>query len=410
MNTKILAFLFLALFCVNSCQKNELEPEKAIKLDPKSAQLVESDNAFGLHLFQKIREESREENLMISPLSVSFALAMAYNGAEGKTREEMEKVLQKNGLTREQINTSYEKLMKDLQSLDEDVVFEIANAVFYATSASVKPDFTEILRRVYDAEVKELDFSNPSAVDAINGWVAEKTRDKITKIIDQLSPYDRMVLLNAIYFYGSWTYEFEEKGTQMRSFYKSGSAEIAVPMMSKVEKLPYMSGKLFSAVKIPYGNGQYNMVVMLPKEDKNSQDIIDALSGSGWNNWMKSFKVTDDVRIVMPRFKYAFETKLKDVLKIMGMQKAFDDKAADFSDISDEFLYISDAVHKSYIDVNETGTEAAAVTGIIFGTTSVGNGPPVIPFIVDKPFVYAITEKDTGAILFIGEVNNPEYD
>ncbi len=171
-----------------------------------------------------------------------------------------------------------------------------------------------------------------------------------------------------------------------------------------------MSGKLFSAVKIPYGNGQYNMVVMLPKEDKNSQDIIDALSGSGWNNWMKSFKVTDDVRIVMPRFKYAFETKLKDVLKIMGMQKAFDDKAADFSDISDEFLYISDAVHKSYIDVNETGTEAAAVTGIIFGTTSVGNEPPVIPFIVDKPFVYAITEKDTGAILFIGEVNNPEYD
>lgn len=408
-------FLILTIFflgSVSSCQKNDLEPDenKIINLNEKSAQLVEADNAFGLELFQKIREESDEENLMISPLSVSVALAMAYNGADGATKTEMETLLKLNGLTVEEINASYKMLINALQSLDEEVVFEIANAIFYADGFSVKPAFLSVNEDVYDAEVSKLNFSSPAAVETINGWVAEKTKDKIEKIIDQLSPLDRMVLLNAIYFYGTWTNEFDKEGTHNLRFEKTDGTGLEVPMMSKQEKLPYASNNLFKAIKMPYGNGQYNMVVFLPVGGNNSQDIIDELSSSKWKNWMESLEMTDRVQITMPRFKYAFETQLKNVLKIMGMQKAFMPNMADFSGISDENLYISEAIHKSYIDVNETGTEAAAVTGLVFATTSIGNEPPTIPFYVDRPFVYAITENDTDAILFIGEVNHPKYD
>ena len=411
MKTIILLSLAFVLTSISSCQKNDPVPDenKIINLDEKSAQLVEADNAFGLELFQQIRENSDEENLMISPLSVSVALAMAYNGAGSETKSEMEKVLKLNGLTKEQINASYEKLISALQSLDEEVVFELANAIFYAEGFSVKQKFLDINRQVYDAEVEALNFNNSASVDIINGWVAEKTHDKIEKIIEQLNPLDRMVLLNAIYFYGTWTNKFDEEGTHNLSFRKTDGTTLEVPMMSKLEKLLYKENTLFKAIKMPYGNGQYNMVVMLPVGSNSSQDIIDVLTIANWNSWMATFEMAERVKINMPRFKYAFETSLKDVLKNLGMEKAFLPNKADFSGISNEDLYISEAIHKSYIDVNETGTEAAAVTGLVFATTSMEQNPPV-SFYVDRPFVYAITENDTGAILFIGEVNHPEYD
>ena len=404
--------IFIALFTFCSCQNDDIagDENKNIQVDEKSAQLIEADNEFGLEVFRKIRDNSDDENLMISPLSISVAFAIAYNGAGKDTKTEMEKAMKLNGLTTEQINSSYKMLIDALQSLDKDVIFEIANAIFYADGFSVKPDFLNINKTVYDAEVSKLNFGSSTAVKTINDWVADKTHDKITKIIDQLSPLDRMVLLNAVYFNGIWKTKFDEKGTHNLPFKKINGTSIEVPMMKKEEKLDYTTNPLFSAVKMPYGKGQFNMLVMLPAEGKNSQDIIDALSAANWNNWMKSFEVRDPVVVTMPRFKFAFETKLNNVLAEMGMTKAFLPNIADFSKISDEDLYISSAVHKSYIDVNENGTEAAAVTSITFTTTSAGNEPPKTWFYVDKPFVFAITEKETNAILFIGEVQKPEYN
>jgi serpin B len=219
-----------------------------------------------------------------------------------------------------------------------------------------------------------------------------------------------MVLLNAIYFNGIWTNKFDEKGTHNLLFTKTNRTTMEVPMMKKEEKLDYTTNSLFSAIKMPYGKGQYNMIVMLPVTGKNSKEVIDALSANNWNNWMKTFETKDPVVVTMPRFKFAFETKLNNVLAEMGMVKAFQPNIADFSKISNEDLYISSAIHKSFIDVNENGTEAAAVTSITFTTTSAGNEPPKTIFYVDKPFVFAITEKDTDAILFMGEVNHPEYE
>ncbi len=404
----------LSIFTV-SCQQQEINTDeiKTIQLDEKSAKLVEGDNAFGLEVFQKIREESDKENLMISPLSISLALAMTYNGADGDTKTEMEKTLNLHGLTPEQINNSYKLLIKALQSVDEDVVFEIANAIYYADIFNVKPDFLSINRDYYDAEATSLDFSNPASVVTINSWVAEKTHDKILKIIDKLSSDDRMILLNAIYFYGTWTTEFDKDGTKMLNFYKNDGTSPEVAMMKKEDKLEYSTNSLFSAVKLPYGNGQYNMVVMLPGEEKKSQDIIDELSANNWGEWMESFKTEEHVVVTMPRFKFAFDSGLKNVLKKMGMQKAFSDSQADFTKIADDnSLHVSAVIHKTYIDVNETGTEAAAVTAVVIGITSAGPGDEIkkIYFRVNKPFVFAITEKDTGAILFIGEVQNPEYE
>lgn len=412
MKTTLTFIAMLAFGTLFSCQQEKLTDEEIFKLDldAKSAQLIEADNAFGLEIFQNIRKKTNEENIMISPLSISVAFAMAYNGADSETKAEMEKALKLNGLTTEQINNSYKMLINGLQSLDKDVVFEIANAIFYADGFSVKNDFLNTNKNIYDAEIEKLNFNSVLSVQHINNWVANKTHDKITSIIGQLSPDDRMVLLNAIYFNGIWTNKFDENGTQKLSFIKTDGTRTEVPMMKKEETLDYTSNSLFSAIKMPYGTGQYNMVVMLPENDINSQDLIDELSSENWKNWMNNFEQKNPVVITMPRFKYAFETKLNNVLKEMGMEKAFQPKIADFSKMSDEDLYISSAIHKSFIDVNENGTEAAAVTSITMSTTSIGIEPPKTYFNVNRPFIFAITEKDTNAILFIGEVQNPIYN
>lgn len=405
-------FLFLALFIliIPGCSLFEDNRDENVTGGEKSAQLIEADNEFGLELFQKIRQSDNNENIMVSPLSVSVALAMAYNGASGETKAEMEKTLKLNGLTTSQINDTYKTLISAIQSSDENVVFEIANSIFYRQGFPFKQNFTDINESVYNAEVSGLNFNLPEAVTTINNWVAEKTHDKIPTIINQINPLDVMILINAVYFNGIWQEKFEQEGTHNLPFTKEDGTVIQVPMMNKTEKLEYASNDLFRAVKIPYGKGQYNMVVMLPVNGITSKNVISSFTFEKWGAWMKSFSIQNKVDVTLPRFKFEFETGLNSILSAMGMEKAFLPGLADFSGISDEKIYISSVKHKSYIDVNETGTEAAAVTSIIFTTTGeVIPDPEVIYFTVDKPFVFAITENDTGAILFIGEVANPVY-
>lgn len=413
LDIKTLGMMLISLILVGStsCHKNSLGTvnPNANNMDEKSAQLINADNAFGFDLFKNLRNTGKEENLLISPFSVSVALAMTYNGADGQTKAEMEEVMQLNGLTPEQINSSYKKLITELQSLDEKVVFEIANAVYYSEGFSIEPEFLTVNREVYDAEINGLDFSSPLAVETINNWVDEKTNGKINEIIRQLKPLDRMLLLNAIYFYGTWSKEFDKNGTQNREFMQADGTIIRVPMMNKLDTLPYFSADIFKAIKLPYGSGRYNLVVLLPHNEKSTHDIINNLSAENWQAWMKKFEPTERVDVTMPRFKFAFETSLKDVLSQMGMQKAFIPKAADFSGISKEELFISEVKHKTYIDVNETGTEAAAVTSVGFATTSFREEPPTVPFFVNKPFLFALTENETGVVLFLGEVQHPVY-
>lgn len=406
--------VFVAACFISACQQQDenMEEIKTIKLDEKSAQVVEADNQFGLELFQKIStSETEAENIMISPMSVALALAMTYNGAEGETKTAMEKTLKKHGLTADEINASYKTLVNALKSLDSKVILEIANAIYYRDNFEVEKNFVSLNKEYYDAEVSPLDFNaTGEALAAINGWVAEKTHDKIENIINEISPDHVMFLLNAIYFKGIWQKEFNEKSTIEQDFFPDNVNSIRVEMMCKTDTLEYTSNNLFSAVKMPYGSGNYNMLVLLPEPGKTTKDIISELNTENWNKWQEAFQLTKDLQIQFPKFKFEYEKTLNDVLTEMGMGVAFSG-AADFRGINKGGgLRIDYVKHKSFIEVKEEGTEAAAVTVVAIEFTSAGPGKSYIPFYVNRPFLFAITEKDTGAILFIGEVKRPVSD
>ena len=403
---KIIQLALISVFVFSACNLNEIDKETEIKLTEKTARLLEAENEFGFELFRLVYgTETEYDNIMISPLSVSLALAMTYNGANGETKTAMEKTLKVYGLTPDDINKSYFDLVNALKSLDQKVLLEIANAIYYRNDFMVENSFIKTNQQYYNAEVSALDFSSPQALNTINGWVAEKTHDKIETILDEIKPSHVMFLLNAIYFKGTWAKEFITKSTEKLPFYLENETNIQTETMQRFDTLPYTSNDLFSAVQLSYGKGSYNMYVFLPNPEKNIQEIVDKLDADNWETWMKSFGVTQNVDIKFPKFKYEYDTKLNDVLTEMGMGVAFTG-AADFTGINrDGDLKIDYVKHKSFIDVNEEGTEAAAVTIVAIDRTSAG--PQNIPFIVNRPFFYAITEKSTGAVLFMGTVKNP---
>jgi len=406
-STILLCLLMLTLF---SCHQDEFTSPGTIVLDEKSAELIEAENEFGLELFQKIyAQEEKYDNIMVSPLSVSLALAMTYNGANGETQTAMEETLKVYGLTPDEINESYATLVEALKSLDPKVVLEIANAIYYREDFSVEDDFITTNRNYYDAEVEALDFNaTEQALKTINNWVADKTHDKIDKILDNISGDQVMFLLNAIYFNGIWQTKFDKDDTEDLPFYLEIGSAINVPTMKKTESLPYYSNSLYSAVKLAYGAGNYNMFVFLPNAENTVEDIVNELSTSSWESWMENFTDSVNLDLQLPRLKYKYEIKLNEVLSDMGMGIAFT-SGADFTGINKAGgLNIDYVKHKTFIEVNEKGTEAAAVTIVAIELTAVGSGN--LQFKVNRPFLYAITEKDTGAILFMGTVKNPEKE
>ncbi len=410
----IFTLIILLSFGITSCNKQEANPEGLFNLPEKSAQLIEADNQFGLELFRKVAAEANpNDNTLISPLSVALALGMTYNGASGDTRTEMEKTLKVHGLTMEQINQAHKALLEALKAADPDVMLEIANAIYYRQGATVLESFKNLNREYYDAEINALSFNNPEeALQIINSWVSNKTREKIPTILDQIEPDLIMVLLNAIYFNGIWKYKFDEDKTHELPFLQGNGQWKDVETMNQETSLEYTKNNLFSAIHLPYGKEQFRMTVILPESNKSTGDVMAAMNLDNWKNWMKSFKKEDKVVVTMPRFKFSWQTELKDILSAMGMTKAFTPYVADFSGINGaKDLFIGYVKHKTFIDVNENGTEAAAVTAVGMFTTSMPVDPPnKVYFKVDRPFIFAITEKSTGVILFIGEIRAPEYN
>lgn len=347
---------------------------------------------------------------MISPLSITLALAMTYNGADGETKTAMEKTLKVYGLSPDDINDSYLKLLQALETLDSKVLMEIANAIYYRENFNVEPDFISTNNLYYDAAVSALDFNKQQqALDIINGWVNEKTHGKIESIIDEITPDHIMFLLNAIYFKGIWQKEFNKKSTETMPFYTSGGMKVDTEMMQRTDTLPYYSNSIFSTIRLDYGKGNYNMFVFLPHQNKKLTDIVNSLNYESWKSWIESFSVVQNVNIKIPKFKSEYEILLNDVLSDMGMGIAFTG-GADFSGINPMAdLRIDYVKHKSFIEVNEEGTEAAAVTVVAIERLS-AEGSDKVHFVVNRPFLYAITEKSTGTVLFIGTVKNPSVN
>lgn len=407
---KAYKFGIVLLLIINSIScKNEL-PEfefKDIKLNKVGEQLVESDNSFGINLFKLLMDNRNEtKNLMISPLSVSLALTMAYNGADAETKTAMENTLQFEGLSTDDININNQHLSETLMSVDDRVDFKIANSIWYRDGFSVLPNFISTNENFYNAEVSALDFSDPGSKDIINNWVADKTNNKISEIVEDIPSDIVMYLINAIYFKGSWKYQFDKSENQMKPFYLFDGTKKNVEMMTQTADLKKMANEDFYLIELAYGQGNFVMDFFLPHDDKNVSDILVNLNAENWNNWMNLLNQPSETTIVLPPFKFEYEQSLNDVLSTMGMGVAFNENEADFSKINaDNQLFISEVKHKTFIELNEEGTEAAAVTSVSIGLTSVGPGGEIV---FDKPFMFAIREVSTGAILFLGIVENPE--
>lgn len=401
---RLFTFLILAIFTFSCTKEAENRSVTDLITTEKSAKIIAADNQFGFELFRKIEASLNEpKNTMISPMSISLALAMVYNGTEGNTKKQMEVMLHKAGLTSDDINQSYKDLVAGLASHDPRVELSISNAIYYRNNFPVKADFITTNQNYYNAEVAGLDFSKSTqTLNTVNGWVKNKTKGKIDKIIEEVKPSDIMYLLNAIYFNGEWKYQFDKKETANLNFTKEDKTIVQVPTMMIENSFNYYNHQNFQLLEMPYGSGKYSMLIFLPASGKNTSDVISMLTTENVNNWISKL-AEQKKKVYLPKFEFKFDNSLVDELMALGMTDAFTN--ANLSGIADAAnLVISEVMHKSYIKVDERGTEAAAVTGITVELTSM---PVDNSFRADHPFVFAIREKDTEAILFIGKMMNP---
>ena len=378
------------------------------QLEAGETALVRADNAFGLKLFREVHAQENGENLFIAPLSVGMALGMAYNGADGTTKEAMQRTLELQGLELPEVNESYRTLIDLLRDLDPAVEFRIANSIWYDQAYTFEQDFLQVNRDFFDAEVTGLDFASPSAAPTINDWVDRNTNGRIKEIVDSpISPELVMFLINAIYFKGDWTNPFDEELTREGTFTKVDGSEKQVEMMSYAKPdtvLAYLDGDAgVQVLDMQYGGKAYSMTIVMPQQPADIDALVQGLDSETWERWIDGLAEMQ-AQVTMPKFTLEYDIELNTALEALGMEVAFDPLNADFTRIysGGQRIYISKVKHKTFVDVNEKGTEAAAVTSVEIGVTSL---PPMI--IVDKPFVFAIREKFSGAILFLGVMVDP---
>jgi len=406
--------LFLVLLigiCLLQCSKNPVSTPDTAKDDPTPGStwfapgLVESDNKFGLKLFKEIIKEEKDKNVFISPLSVSMALGMTYNGANGSTQEAMQKTLELSGLTIQEVNVSYKNLIKLLTGLDPKVQFQIANSIWYRQSLTPEEEFLNLCKEYFNALVSGLDFSDPNAAKIINAWVDENTNGKIKEIVDApIHPLTVMFLINAIYFKGTWTYQFDEDSTRDTVFTLPDGTQKPCQMMQQSAFFDYFSNDGFQAVDLAYGDGDFSMTIFLPKPDVDIDSLIAQFTPENLSYWLGCFS-SDSGKIFVPKFKVEYDLLLNNVLKTLGMEIAFDPGRADFTKMYEGGgIWIGKVKHKTYVEVNEEGTEAAAVTSVVMATVS---EHPDFHIRVDRPFVFLIRENKSRTILFIGKIVEP---
>ena len=402
-------FSLAAIFTVvlfYGCSKNfaPFSGSQPINLSPMQKTVANSTTDFSFKIFKELASAENDSNVFISPLSISYALAMTANGANGETLQEMLSVLGFGNLTQEDLNSALSSLMSLLTHADPDVILNISNSIWYRQGFPVEQTFLDINKKYYDAEIRPLDFASSDAVDIINSWVSTNTNGKIKEIIKQIDPMTVMFLINAIYFKGIWKYTFDKEKTFQGEFTTLSGKQVECPMMQMKADLPYFETDDFQAVSLDYGNGDFAMALFLPKSGKKAEDIVRLLNSSLWNKCVTEFDSgKQEITVILPRFKTRYEVTLNDTLKKMGMRKAFSGRQADFSRMCKTFeLYIDRVIHKTYVSVDEQGTEAAAVTVVEMRYTSTG-----MSINIDRPFVFVIYEKSSGTVLFEGKINNP---
>ncbi len=375
-----------------------------------SSNLAEAVNNFGFRLLH-VLTTGDGASVIISPLSVSLALAMTYNGAAAGTKAAMGQALAVSSFNDEDLNRANRGLFDTLEKADPSVKMEIANALWAQSGFRINPQFLKQSEEFYDAAVDNLDFQGDprNAADTINAWVNRKTHGKIPTIVQRPDRNTRLILTDAVYFKGRWTSPFDKKATKPRKFHLQDGGSVDVPMMVQSGKYRYFETDAFQAIRLPYGNERFAMYVFLPRKTAGLPSLMHSLDKAHWSEWTGKLRERQG-RIVLPRLELNYASKLNDALKSMGMAVAFDAAAADFSRINPPppRLFIGDVEHKTYVKLDEEGTEAAAATsvGMVAMNIAVPQKPP-FEMVVDHPFFCAIAERQTGVLMFAGVVTGP---
>ena len=378
------------------------------------ALLIEGNSAFAFELYQSLRE--KDDNLFYSPHSISLALAMTYAGAHGETAQQMADTLQFI-IEQEKLHPAFNWLDTELAKRGEGAEgkdgegfrLNIVNAIWGQEGYKFLSEFLDVLAENYGAGLRILDFVNETEESrlTINKWVSDQTEGRIEDLIPQgaIDALTRLVLTNAIYFNAAWEHPFDKDVTSDGPFYLLDGGQVTVPMMKQTEWFGHVEGEGYQAIELPYDDGELSMVILLPKAGQ-FEVFEKELQAQRLGDIIKGLQTTR-VALTMPKFEFDSEFSLKDTLDEMGMPIAFTE-SADFSGMTgNRELLISDVVHKAFVSVDEAGTEAAAATGVIVGLTSVPVDPPV-EVTIDRPFIFLICDIDTGAILFVGRVLNPD--
>lgn len=366
-------------------------------------------SAFGFDLYRALLAETADENVVISPASVGFALAMTMNGAEGATRSAMAGVLRHPGPDPASFNRTDSILIARTNEPIERVELSIANSLWARRGLDFNKDFLERNKRYYGADVRTIDFDAPGAAGLINAWVADKTKDRIKGIVDAIDPGSILFLVNAVYFKGAWAKEFDPKLTKEETFYLPGGGTARPPMMNRRGEYLYFRGNGFQAASLPYGDGRTSMYVFLPDDRAGLDAFHDSLTADSWEAWMRGFARRSG-RIALPRFTIEFKASLKRSLAALGMSEAFDGNRANFRGMiaaEGANAYIHDVLHKTYIAVNEEGTEAAAATSVEMRLTSAMEPEEPFEMVCDHPFFIAVRDNETGLVLFMGSIVKP---
>lgn len=394
--------IVMAVSLLAGCGKLAVSNQNTFDKDKINMDVLEGNSRFAFDIFRQLDKEDRDESIFISPFSISTALSMTYQGAEASTKEAMAKTLGYDGIGDEKLNESYKNLIPYLEQLDKKVQLDIGNSLWVREGESLREDFLSVNKDVFNASVTPLDFSKDNAAALINQWISDATKKKIEKMVDSpISPDVVMYLINAIYFKGDWTKQFEEKNTFSTEFHTGDGSTSEIMMMSRNGKVEYGQGDGFKAVRLPYGSGKAAMYCILPEEAASINDFIAGLDGDRWKVIRDSISERDEVQLQLPRFKLEYGIKnLNDSLIALGMGEAFNPEKADFSGIRDG-LFISNVLHKAIIEVNEKGSEAAAATVVEVRETAYREP---LTFIADRPFVFVISDDESGAILFMGKL------
>ncbi|KAA5547472.1 serpin family protein [Adhaeribacter rhizoryzae] len=379
------------------------EPPKKPRPPIQESSFVTGANNFTFRLFAALRNKQPDQNLFISPLGLSSVLTMVFNGADGTTKEAMRKTLDFGQQTDAEINQLFKELQATLDTQDKTVTFTSVNALWYDQIWQLQPDFVQLNKNYFGATVQAMDFNAPETKNTMNNWAKEKTQGKIDKVVTNIPEDAVMLLINAIYFKATWTYPFETHGTRKGNFRKAdGSTMLADFMIRYGGKFLYYHDTDKTVLDIPYGNTQFSMTLVMPNDLVTITNLSQTLSNTQLNDWLNK---SDTTRMVlrMPRFKIEYGNKLNDALTQLGMGEAFSDKA-NFSRMltGGQGSKLSELAQKTFVVVNEEGTEAAAVTTAITVPTS---APPTI--MIDRPFIFLIREKSTNAIIFMGQLMSP---